>query len=159
MKLPGSQQISFLHPVLFHFPQACFQSMTSQRGYPFWSTFFKKKIIIIIVQKNCEWTMISTIIAMVLDFEAKAHYMHVWISYTKSLFRTCEPLAMALNSTPSRSESSGIHHSIIFPEIWIHYISQQAGSKQVIFFNIKTITSKIATKWKLITYQFQNWNI
>lgn len=36
-------------------------------------------------------------------------------TYTKSLSSVCEPLTIALNSTPSSSNSSGWHHSTIFP--------------------------------------------
>jgi len=36
-------------------------------------------------------------------------------TYTKSVLRVCDPLVIALNSTPSRSTSSGNRHSMTFP--------------------------------------------
>ena len=44
-------------------------------------------------------------------------------TYTKSVFSVCEPLAIALNSTPSRSMSSGNRHSITLPVIISAYQS------------------------------------
>lgn len=37
------------------------------------------------------------------------------LAYTKSFCCVWDPLTIALNSTPSKSKSSGAHHSIMFP--------------------------------------------
>jgi hypothetical protein len=59
------------------------------------------------------------------------HYFNLWLvtvkgqslilyenlTYTKSFCKVCDPLVMALNSMPSRSASSGMHHSTRFPKM------------------------------------------
>lgn len=47
---------------------------------------------------------------------ARAHAAAGVHTYMKSVVTRWEPLAMALNSTPSRSMSLGRHHSSMFPD-------------------------------------------
>lgn len=50
------------------------------------------------------------------DWERERVYNSLMdITYTKSFCCVWDPLTIALNSTPSNSKSSGVHHSIMFP--------------------------------------------
>lgn len=116
-------QTSFSLLVPAHSPRACSQNMPDRSSHPYGNIC---PVGITESRRPSDWQ---------ISEPHWAENLTCGSTYMKSLVIRWEPLAIDLNSTPSKLMSWGRHHSIIFPAIhkYTHTITHEVTSYTVYF--------------------------